>query len=361
MNINRHNYEEFFLFYTDNELSAAEKLAVESFVQANPDLEEEFRLFRQLILVPDAQVQLDHKEDLQKQVTALHGITEQNYEEYFLLYADQELSAPECAQVQAFVQANPSLETTFRLLQQARMIPDTGLQFSHKHLLYKEDSRVVGFGRWRMAAAAAVLLLAGLGWWMMAGRNADDSLVAGAKKENDSTGVTNQVADRNTIIQPVDKRAQQKQINNQIPMEEDVLREEANDQQTGKDEAPVPQVAKTDPVITDPLMAGTTDPGVNNLQPFNSDVQPQKADIVRNNGLYTDPAPRSGPQVDVQQLKAAESLESSVSEAPEAPSVYVAGFAVKKDSKLSRLLNRKAKRFIEHHKPLAKQSAVASL
>jgi hypothetical protein len=362
MNINRHNYETFFLLYTDNELSAAEKQAVESFVQSNPDLEEEFLLFRQLTLLPDTHLQLDHKENLQKLVTPLYGITEENHEEYFLLYADQELGAQERTQVQAFVQANPSLETGFRLLQQARMVPDTNLQFSHKHLLYKEDSRVVGFGRWRMAAAAAILLLAGLGWWMMSGRNtANDSLAAGGKKENDSVGVTNRVADRNIIIQPVDKSAPQRQTNNQIPMEEDVLREEADDQQAEKDEAAALQLAKADPLITDPLLTGTRDPGVTNLQPVNTDVQPQKAGVATNEVIYADPAPRSGPSVEVQQLKATESPKFLASEASEAPSVSVLVFAINQDSKLLRLFKRVPKRVIKNRKPTAKQHTVASL
>ena len=48
-NINRHNYETFFLLYIDNELSVTEKKTVDEFVDANPDLQEELIMLQQSI------------------------------------------------------------------------------------------------------------------------------------------------------------------------------------------------------------------------------------------------------------------------------------------------------------------------
>ncbi|MEI9957930.1 MAG: hypothetical protein WDM90_16880 [Ferruginibacter sp.] len=85
MNITRNNYEEFFLLYVDNELSAAERNAVELFVQENTDLKEELNLLQQTVFNADAII-FDNKHSLIKEeVSAL--------QENLLLYIDGELSA----------------------------------------------------------------------------------------------------------------------------------------------------------------------------------------------------------------------------------------------------------------------------
>jgi hypothetical protein len=52
MDINRNNYETFFLLYLDRELKPEEVLKVEKFLTENPDLQKEFAILKQTILLP---------------------------------------------------------------------------------------------------------------------------------------------------------------------------------------------------------------------------------------------------------------------------------------------------------------------
>ena len=61
MDINRSNYESYFLLYLDNELNPAEKFAVDKFIRENTDLYNEFELLQQTVLIPQDLV-FDHKE-----------------------------------------------------------------------------------------------------------------------------------------------------------------------------------------------------------------------------------------------------------------------------------------------------------
>src|SRR6185295_2775291 len=61
------------------------------------------------------------------------------YEEYFLLYIDNELSVDQKKQVDLFVQENPDLEEELVMLMQSRLIPDDSVVFDRKHLLMKEQ------------------------------------------------------------------------------------------------------------------------------------------------------------------------------------------------------------------------------
>ena len=64
------------------------------------------------------------------------SINKTNYENYFLLYIDQELSASDQAAVENFVQENPEYANELASLQKAKIVPDT-IIYTNKAFLYR--------------------------------------------------------------------------------------------------------------------------------------------------------------------------------------------------------------------------------
>ncbi len=166
MNINRHNFEEFFLLYADSELSAADKQTVEQFVQENPDLANELDLFQQMQLSPEAVI-FDDKALLYKNESTEINLT--NYETQFLLYVDNELDTDTKGKTETFVLQHPSLQETFTLLKQTRLEPGPIL-FPHKQSLFRKEEKekpVIRLHWMRIAIAAVFIGLAVLVWTLI--------------------------------------------------------------------------------------------------------------------------------------------------------------------------------------------------
>ena len=189
MNITRNNYEEFFMLYADNELPAAQRKEVEEFIAANTDLQHELALFQQFKLKPDATIIFDNKASLLKQAEGQPGISLANYESFFVLYADNELSNEEKAAVENFVSRNPRVQNEFELLQQVKLSPDANVIFENKEILYRKekDDRVIPFYWRRMAAAAAIILFVSGLFWMNRVKKTDQPVDI-AKSENVQPG-----------------------------------------------------------------------------------------------------------------------------------------------------------------------------
>ena len=115
MNINRHNYETFFLLYVDNELSAAERKAVEVFVQENADLKEELQLLQQTVFSA-ADIVFENKESLLKDELA-------SVKENLLLYLDKELDAAAVLQTEQLLYTDSTAQKEFALLQKTQLQP----------------------------------------------------------------------------------------------------------------------------------------------------------------------------------------------------------------------------------------------
>ena len=203
MNIGRHNYEEFFLLYVDNELSAADKKAVDVFVQENPDLQMELMLLQQTIVESD-DVVLDKKDWLfmEEGISAL--------QENLLLYADDELSLSDKKTVEALLATDKATRAEWNILQQTKLQPDTNIVFADKQSLYRtEGARVIGFKWWRVAAAAVLL---GLGLWTgvavyknNAKEKATDKRIAAGNKTKPGQIKNEALVNTNTVeIQPTE-------------------------------------------------------------------------------------------------------------------------------------------------------------
>ena len=150
MIINRHNYEEYFLLYVDNELSAAVKLEVENFVNDNEDVTKEFYALKESVLIPGNDKFLP-KANLYKTSANISLV---NCEEYFLLHVDGELNEAEQHAVEKFVLQNPETQTNFTLIHQTKLTADP-VAFPNKELLYKKPVNKIVWMSWsRMAIAA---------------------------------------------------------------------------------------------------------------------------------------------------------------------------------------------------------------
>ena len=164
MDINRDNYEEYFLLYADNELTDSEKVAVIMFLKENKDLEEEFSMIHHTISKPEQNVILDDKSFLFKN-NSLSLINDKNYEEIFALYHDNELTFNERNEVEQFLSNHESLQNQFELIGLARLTPENEVVYPNKKLLYRKEKsgRVVPLMFWKMLAAAVCI---GFGLWI---------------------------------------------------------------------------------------------------------------------------------------------------------------------------------------------------
>lgn len=178
MNITRNNYEEYFILYMDNELTPEERGMVEAFVQLHPDLKEELDLLLQYKFTPDTDIVFSGKAELLKgQSESMMNLS--NYEEYLLLYIDNELNPSAAAAVEQFAAENLAVKKELDLLRFTRLQPET-ISFPDKASLYRKEEKVRALPvRWWRAAAAILILGLGLTTLWMTNRKSDDSLAAG--------------------------------------------------------------------------------------------------------------------------------------------------------------------------------------
>ena len=211
MRIDRHNYEECFILYWDNELTVSQKQAIENFVKENPDLQEEFTVLGEARFTPDSKIQFEEKNFLLNSSTI--NIT--NYEERLLSYIDDELNPEERKEIERSAEKNPLVQKELSLLQKTKLQPEAELVFPGKSDLYRTEEKisVIRMTWFRVAVAAAIILITGFTVLQLVNGNKDgndptvakinESKTEAAKSNNSSTTPGGQKSPDQT---PVDER-----------------------------------------------------------------------------------------------------------------------------------------------------------
>jgi tellurite resistance protein len=156
MKINRNNYEVFFIDFYDGKLTDAQQLEMELFLERHPDLKMEFDEFES-ITVDAAKISFSQKRALKKpEIVEVAGIHEDNYEEAFIAWYENDLSADEKASLMSFIKANPHLDKEFQS-HKSLLIKKEDVVFEDKEALKKRG--YIGY-YWYGVAAALLIFLA---------------------------------------------------------------------------------------------------------------------------------------------------------------------------------------------------------
>lgn len=168
-NINRNNYEEFFILHLDNELNAEQQQALQLFLQQNPDLQAELDLLSGTKLSIDETVVFPDKAllfagSLLQQTEEQQQVSAQDSE--IIMYLDAELTANDKKAFEQKLAGDTVLQQQVALFAKTKLQASAAEVFPDKALLYKEEEnrrRIVPMYWLRMGVAAAVLLTLGVG------------------------------------------------------------------------------------------------------------------------------------------------------------------------------------------------------
>lgn len=160
MEINRENYEMYFLDYHEGRLAPGQVAELLVFLEANPEFKEEFETFEDILLVPDLSVSFSGKDSLKKNnVPDTGAINSSNYESYFIASTESLLSSEEQKALAAFLKNHPELKADFDLYQQVHIQPDLKIVFPAKAKLKRSILSTRRFYYYSLATAASVALL----------------------------------------------------------------------------------------------------------------------------------------------------------------------------------------------------------
>ncbi|MFH0864897.1 MAG: hypothetical protein V1904_01790 [Bacteroidota bacterium] len=162
--INEKNYSDFFIAYNEGDLAEAEKNNVLQFVEKNPSLKKDFKLFSKTKVVPDTAIIYQEKQQLRKNIiTPVGSINEMNYAEVFIAAMEGDLTLQLHTELKEFLSINPHLHKDYNLFGQTKLAIDTAIVFNRKQQIKKaaisKKAPKVRYMYYAVSAAASVIFL----------------------------------------------------------------------------------------------------------------------------------------------------------------------------------------------------------
>jgi hypothetical protein len=120
-------------------------------------------MFSGIIAIPDLSVGYDQKDKLKKDT-----ITHFNYKSWLVALIENDLSENQIAELNQFLEKNPSLKHDLEILKQTKLFPDHSITFSNRNTLMKQGRILVMSSTIkRMTAIAAILILLLISWFIV--------------------------------------------------------------------------------------------------------------------------------------------------------------------------------------------------
>lgn len=232
--VSEENITELLIAKAEGLLTPVENQEVDAFIARFPEYRLELDAIRKTKLIPDTTEVFGDTSSLKRKVIA---INDSNFETYMISAIEGLLNNEELDAVHAFAATQPKYKKAMAAYAATRVQADTSIVYANKESLKRKERG--GFIWWsagmRYSAAAALLLLFGLYFWMKSGSGTGDVMdhgIADNKKqsvtpevkapvvpENENNGQV-QLADQNgssntngTAVQPVIPSEQHQHVN----------------------------------------------------------------------------------------------------------------------------------------------------
>ena len=160
MKINRQNYEEALIDYMDGKLSQADEGEVLLFLNANPDIQEEFEMLQNEVptISAVADINFPLKEKLLKKQIGKDFVDEFTW--LCIANVEGDATPQEIARLQQLIRETPSLSEELNLFQKARLVPSVDIVYDRKRELARHRIGLLPtIGRFAVAASVAAIMI----------------------------------------------------------------------------------------------------------------------------------------------------------------------------------------------------------